>query len=1325
MTKMKADWPLDYAVFQLSPRRSRCELFISSDGKSEKLASGLVKPFVTHLKVAEEQVALSVRSIKLEVERCKNAATWFTKGTVERFVRFVSTPEVLELVTNLDAEMSQLEAARRIYSEGGGDQLSNTLSACGTRTTATADATKKELLRAIDVRLVAVRQDLTTAYARAVAAGFNPETVSELQLFADQFGADRLEKACSRFLALCERQPDLINPWKAIVEDQAVRSSYGSDMSIDEDPSTPEQHHTRSHQPQFQHLHNNKYLTGREPDATQQLHLEQSKPSSCQQPLPSVSFPLRHSRESSVEEDDGRRESTKAVEKEKKEESSGQTDSFQAGQPVRRLSVQDRINLFENKQKETSSNGGKPAVGKSAELRRLSADVSSAAAVEKSVLRRWSGASDMSIDCNGEKKDIESPLCTPCSSSVSQSKCEDQKGLNDTATSAKLELRNVPVAVNDNRSKDQANSQTRVGVTHPSKEIVTTKVGTSSGFQLTASSGMSADASQYNKVTSTSVTVGSDGLNGQPRGQAQSRSFLGRTEDNSLNDQATSQTLFRSFPAGRAENFGSLDEENFKGSFGVDGSGGIKGKVVSGMQATDPKEWAAPQTLSRAYSDGQEGFCLSLTQSAQPVQRGRHSKGNEELNAELKMKANELEMLFAEHKLRVPGDQSDSAWRTKPVDMQNVPAATLPCRTPIAEISPPAKSMSTEPVGSSSNLAKYNASSPINTIDHQDHSDVEDHNFSGLVFSADSRGKFYDRYMQKRDTKLREEWSLKRAEKEAMLKAMHDSLEKSRAEMKSKISGSRDAGSSAQRRAERLRSFNTRSTTSREQPLVFWRSEDDGDLSEFAEQKPIDENRSFGETSLGDSASGSIQGKKSSSSVPRILSAPVPRPAVKASNPNSGRQRKQPENLLAQSVPNFSDFRKENTKSSAASKTRPQLRNYARSKSNSEEIPLVKEEKPRRSQSSRKTSASPAEFRDMSPLNSEGVVLAPLKLDREQPKVSLNDKFSKKVESTPFLRKGNGIGPCVTNISKLKASMTSEAMNSNEESDELVFEQEDSVDVVKDEEVEFEIMTTEDHANPDSGESRQSQKPENLVNYGSENGGSLKPFSQGDRSVEPEFPTVVSSTFQPPVSVQDSPGESPGSWNSRIQHPFAYPHETSDIDAYVDSPLGSPASWNSHPANQTEADVARMRKKWGSAHKQLLVANSAHIQSRKDVTKGFKRLLQFGRKNRGTENLVDWVSATTSEGDDDTEDGRDPANQSSEDLRKSRMRFPQGHPSDDSFNESEFLSEQVQAFNSSIPAPPSDFKLREDHLTGSSIKAPRSFFSLSSFRSKGSDSKPR
>ncbi|KAI3786223.1 hypothetical protein L1987_45358 [Smallanthus sonchifolius] len=175
--------PIDYAAFHLSPERSRFELF----------ASGLVKPFVTHLKLAEEQFALALQSIRLEIESHKNVETRFTKGTLERFVRFVSTPEVLELASTYDDEMSQLETARKICSQGSSDQPSSTTG--GNRSTSTTgdDETKKEPLRAIDVRLETLKQDLATACGRATAAGFNHDTVSDLQLFAVRFGATHLK----------------------------------------------------------------------------------------------------------------------------------------------------------------------------------------------------------------------------------------------------------------------------------------------------------------------------------------------------------------------------------------------------------------------------------------------------------------------------------------------------------------------------------------------------------------------------------------------------------------------------------------------------------------------------------------------------------------------------------------------------------------------------------------------------------------------------------------------------------------------------------------------------------------------------------------------------------------------------------------------------------------------------------------------------------------------------------------------------------------------------------------------------------------------------
>ncbi|XP_058005124.1 COP1-interacting protein 7 isoform X2 [Hevea brasiliensis] len=1395
----------------------------------EKLASGLVKPFVTHLKVAEEQVAQAFHSIKLDVERQRNAETWFTKGTLERFVRFVSTPEALEMVNTFDAEMSQLEAARKIYSQGGRDQLSGALGGDGSGAVAGADATKKELLRAIDVRLIAVRQDLTTALARASAAGFNPDTVSELQHFSDHFGAHRLNEACNKFISLCERRPDLINQRKLGVEEPVVRASWGSDMSIDDPSEEPlRSHNVRAHQSSLQNKHQHQQA-GREQqlDLTQrQHHFNQSKTSTFHS---NTSVPAQSTVLNEKKEED------------KKEESTWESSPSLPSQPARRLSVQDRINLFENKQKENS--GGKPiAVGKSVEPRRLSSDVSSVPAVEKAVLRRWSGASDMSIDLGNDKKDngfTDSPLCTPSSSSVLSKNnvfptpsvdTKDQKVLNDTANSVKSDATSVSgfkgqgewqthvggfVGKDEEvglkgkvNLKDQAGSQAQLRSFTGRAEQATVDLGVREKFRGTLGADEKSSGVEGHRVVEGKWRGNSDigetvGVNNQVGLQTQIGSSVGGVgdvesgngvEDVKARDQPFSQSLVR----GSRTHTGPLSGQ-LEGGFGVKLREGSY-KEFESDQSVSPQQWrsstgeveqvtkeeltkvedlevprmkvqkpfsAGPeQTMklkgrrdetgstygnnkpvfpNKKVSEIQQSFSTVAAPSVEQVQRVRQSKGNQELNEELKMKANELEKLFAEHKLRIPGDQSGSTRKSKPAELQVEQAINSQYKKLTAlEISPAQvqdKKTEAEPIVSASDNANF-STPPMKIVD-QDCGGSLRQNFSEMSFSDDSRGKFYEKYMQKRDAKLREEWGTKRAEKEAKLKAMQDSLERNRAEMKAKFSGSADrldSGASARQRAEKLRTYHSRSSIKREQHLVdSIQSEEDEDPSEFLEQKYYGQDRSLGEVSLTDGASRSSQNKKLvlnrnfSSSTPRTTAAPVPRSLVKISNPSSGKRRVQSENTLAQSVPNFSDFRKENTKpSSGVSKTanRTQVRTYARSKSTTEEIPLAKEEKPRRSQSLRKSSASPTEFRDLPRLNSDDIVLSPLKFDKEQTEQGLYEKFSKNVESKPFLRKGNGIGPGAgTSIAKLKASVASEALKNEEEYEESPFEAEDSVNVAKEEEEEEEDLETtefEDCANTENGKTGLSQESDKISE--SENGDSLRSLSQIsqiDPSSVTELPASVPSTFHVVGSLQDSPGESPVSWNSRMHNPFSYPHEISDIDASVESPIGSPASWNSHSLAQTEADAARMRKKWGSAQKPVLVANSSHNQSRKDVTKGFKRLLKFGRKSRGTESLVDWISATTSEGDDDTEDGRDLANRTSEDLRKSRMGFSQSHPSDYGFNESELFHEQDQAIHSSIPAPPANFKLRDDHMSGSSIKAPRSFFSLSSFRSKGSDSKLR
>ncbi|KAK8581123.1 hypothetical protein V6N13_144166 [Hibiscus sabdariffa] len=1389
---MESDRLIDYAVFQLSPERSRCELFVSSNGNTEKLASGSVKPFVTHLKVAEEHVALSLQSIKLEVEKHKNAETWFTKGTIERFVRFVSTPEVLESVNTLDAEMSQLEAARRIYSQGMGDQPSDALGGDNAGMMAAADATKKELLRAIDVRLIAVQQDLATAFARSSAAGFSPDTVSELQQFADQFGAHCLNEACTKFISLCQRRPELI---QSGVNDQVVRASWGSDMSIDDF----DEDHNGSHVNSRPQLHcQNKHQEQIQPNTMQtQHHIDQSKLATSQQVKPSSTSQQRSQVENKEEE--------------KKEEGVTESSPSKISQPARRLSVQDRISLFENKQKETSGSGGKPiAVGKSVELRRLSSDVSSVPAVaEKAVLRRWSGASDMSIDLgNGKDGNTDSPLCTPSSSLVSLGLSDvkeqkDEKGLTDKVSSVKVETTTAPNKAADSGLKDQGEVQSQVCNLLGKEEGVGLKGWTSRKDQLGSQNilpqsftGKSEQVELGDLVFSQEKVKGS--TTGERGGsELQSRVFPSKAAIVGVINQSTSQlqvSVGDGTPEGelknrvesqgkdqrvtqvclRAPGHSRTFSGQFEGGFGLN-TKEAQSKGSEGDQFTLP-QWesftgevekvemkdlaSSKKQMSKIEDSGVHKMKFkkqvpvrsepskklqgsvnnksvpgkkvpegdeSLSSPLVPVDqtpRIRQTRGNQELNDELKMKANELEKLFAEHKLRVPGDQFSSARRSKPADEQIEQEGNSQYKKPVAlDVSPaqlPDKNSIPEPMGSMSNIAKF--CTPTKMVDNQDYVDSLRQNFSSVGFSDDSRGKFYERYMQKRDAKLREEWSSKRGEKEAKLKAMQDILEQSRTEMKTKFLGSnRQASmSSACRQAEKGRSFNLESQ--REQhPISSIQIEEDEELSEFPDHQYYGQDRSYNEASLVDCSSRISNSKKVlpnrnvSLSTPRSTVVTVPRSAAKVSNPSSGRQRTQSENPLVQSVPNFSDLRKENTKpSSGAGKMNShfQVRKYARSKSNNEEISLGKDKQSRRSQSNRKSSVGHLEFSDVPALTSDDIFFAHMKLDKERIEQSVNDKSLKNVEAKPFLRKGNGIGSGAgVHIAKFRASEASETPN-GEESDELAFEVDYSMEMAKeDEEDVLETVIADNSSDVENGRSRLSQESDKLDNYGSESGDSLRSLSQVDPTSVAQLPAAV--------SLQESPGESPVSWNSHMHHLYSYPHETSDIDASMVSPIGSPASWNSHLLAQSGADAARMRKKWGSAQKPFVVANATHNQPRKDATKGFKRLLKFGRKSRGTDSLVDWISATTSEGDDDTEDGRDPASRSSEDLRKSRMGFSQGHPSDDGFNESELFDDRGQALHTSIPAAPVNFSLREDHMSESSIKAPRSFFSLSSFRSKG------
>lgn len=601
-------------------------------------------------------------------------------------------------------------------------------------------------------------------------------------------------------------------------------------MSIDEDPTTPDQRLTGSHS------------AGPE------------KSSTCQQPKP---------HESSVEPE----EKGSIAENEKEKEEEEVEKSTDQAKLKRRLSVQERISMFENKQKESSGGSGKPAVVKTPELRRLSSDVS-----VPPVLRRWSGASDMSIDLGGDRKDTESPLCTPSSASDvrGESRLDDHTRNVQDSPRARPNSNSGILDVDQGRGKTRSSSHMSgaedkivknqpdiggpfstshmgksddVGLTtnadfkgsQGGKEFERSKgqvcrqiVGLKDQGSLPEQPGAVQTEIWHQKEGTGSIdhlvskrdkapprTVGASAqLDSGSTSRVTETSPAKVLEDNSMNLQSRWRSLSETEEVEKhelspSEKFVSASQSNVKEL----GHEPMKFKKQGGaaelVKKTQDRGYeimsgtGKTPLSSKVVLEAEGGLDSFSTPPIEQVQRTRQPKANQEMNDDLKMKANELEKLFAEHKLRAPGDKSNSTKRSRPGDVQSRPSASSSYRNSVVD----------------NNNVRTSDSYLFNDPSSSS-KDVLNRNFSELSFSEGSRGKSYERYMQKRDTKLREEWSSKGAEKEAKQRAMENSLERSRAEMKAKFAGSADKDSmvsSSNRRAERLRSYNSRSILRRDQ----------------------------------------------------------------------------------------------------------------------------------------------------------------------------------------------------------------------------------------------------------------------------------------------------------------------------------------------------------------------------------------------------------------------------------------------------------------------------------------------------------------------------
>ncbi|KAL6546630.1 hypothetical protein OROMI_022351 [Orobanche minor] len=218
---------LDYALFQLTPTRTRCDLVVFSGKKSEKVASGLVEPFIAHLKYAKDHIPKGGYSITLRPPATADDSSWFTKATFLRFVRFVSTPEILERIIQIEREILQIDSSiqsseipnleatvhpTEVYvSVFSGNTKKPTNSSMSTSVENIHGEVPREnsrirLQRLMDTRKALLQKEQAMAYARAVVAGYEIDTIDDLICFSDTFGASRMREACTDFKELYKKK---------------------------------------------------------------------------------------------------------------------------------------------------------------------------------------------------------------------------------------------------------------------------------------------------------------------------------------------------------------------------------------------------------------------------------------------------------------------------------------------------------------------------------------------------------------------------------------------------------------------------------------------------------------------------------------------------------------------------------------------------------------------------------------------------------------------------------------------------------------------------------------------------------------------------------------------------------------------------------------------------------------------------------------------------------------------------------------------------------------------------------------------------------------
>lgn len=418
-----ADACLKYATIQIFPSKNRYEIFICGHDEVEKLAAGKLELLLPHLPGVNNLNAKGTNAIfKLQVTGEADAASWFTKSTLNRFLQLVGPSDLINTIKTIEGEISQLEEVRKfnlsIYAQGKQDHQArgeaDGFNSIGMESTLEAevnaipsDSSKNELLLAMDLRLTALRSELMAAINHAVGATCSYKDITDLVKFCEHFGAADLKNSLSKILNLRDKSAIADDKTPAIctakIDDrskndddaQTSRPAYSvQPVKYGASPAKAAQveRHISTESEDSSESSDEKHISAERSRSITRSALSRRSASPMRRiqigrtgsrraaalTIKSLNFYPARERTSqrdaagSSSEDEGPEQSVNKLENN-----------------VRRMSVQDAINLFEKKQKDQTTDAQKKSSTSNVSL-----------FPNKSVLRRWSaGVAECSSPC--------------------------------------------------------------------------------------------------------------------------------------------------------------------------------------------------------------------------------------------------------------------------------------------------------------------------------------------------------------------------------------------------------------------------------------------------------------------------------------------------------------------------------------------------------------------------------------------------------------------------------------------------------------------------------------------------------------------------------------------------------------------------------------------------------------------------------------------------------------------------------------------------------------------------------------------------------------